>query len=219
MIVSCHVPKTAGTSFGELLKKQYGERLCLDYGDRVGWETPEAAAWRASRPISDMVLGRQVDCVHGHFYVSKYLGLDHDIRIVTFVREPVERVISNFRFLQSHPEIQHPLVSLFHDARPSLRDWASWSWARNLQSRILDGVALEGMALVGITERYRESIERFDARFGTALCDLDDGTFANRSDDEVEVSPEEREVIMRLNLQDVQLYQRALALFEMESGR
>lgn len=120
MIVSCHVPKTAGTSFGELLVKNFGDRVLLDYGDRVGWDTDEGIAWRESRNLLNKPLPSKVHCVHGHFYLSKYLSLQPNLRVVTFVRDPVERVISNFRFLRSHPKIRHPLVAAFHEANPTL---------------------------------------------------------------------------------------------------
>lgn len=214
MIVSCHVPKTAGTSFGELLVRYFSDRVHLDYGDRVGWDTEEGNAWREERKTSQRPLGPQIECVHGHFYVSKYLDLIPHPLIVTFLRQPVERVVSNFRFLRAHPEIRHPLVAEFHKAKPDLKEWAAWPWARNLQSKVLAGIALENMALVGITEHYRKSIERFDAIFHTKLQVYDQGEMANRSTDEMEATASDREVIRRLNTVDMQLYERALALFE-----
>jgi hypothetical protein len=35
MIISVHIPKTAGTSFGLALKDKFGERLKPKYGDRL----------------------------------------------------------------------------------------------------------------------------------------------------------------------------------------
>ena len=77
MLVSIHIPKTAGTSFGDLLKLEYGPRLMLDYGDWVGLNSPEAISHRTRRKQEMMAQSAQIaanfECIHGHFIADKYV--------------------------------------------------------------------------------------------------------------------------------------------------
>lgn len=79
MIVSIHIPKTAGTTFRELLYRDFGERLFQDYGDLAGYRSPEADALRARRKLEIRArrdeLMRNFDVIHGHFIADKYIGL------------------------------------------------------------------------------------------------------------------------------------------------
>lgn len=214
MIISCHIPKTAGTTFCKLLTARYRDCLVLDYGDRVGWTGPQAEAWRSSRPLPDGIQADNVKIVHGHFYLSKYLHIFPDAHVVAFVRNPVDRVISNYRYLACHAELNHPLVAEFHRRSPTLLEWAEWSWARDLQSKILKGCSIEAMALLGITERFHESLERFDAVFRSNLAELDIGERHNHSTGSKDVSDDVRTTIAALNPADSLLYQQALVHFE-----
>lgn len=216
MIVSCHVPKTAGTTFRTLLREQFGAGLHLDYGDRVGWTGPEADEWRRGRGVPAAIAAAYnrgaVRIVHGHFYASKYATAYPEAQLVTFLREPVYRVASNYQYLSEHPEIDHPLVSEFHRAKPSLSEWAEWPWARNLQRAVLD-VQLERFALIGITEQLQHSLLLFDANFGTSLA-ASGPTHRYNTSKPMVVEASTRMRIRELNADDLELYRKALARFE-----
>jgi len=88
MIVSLHVRKTAGTSFQEMLKREYGERWLLDYGDWVGVNSPEAIARRQERAADvrrrrDELLA-SYGIIHGHQYIDLFPRVD----FVAFFRDP-----------------------------------------------------------------------------------------------------------------------------------
>ena len=215
MIVSCHVSKTGGKTFRKLLRAQFGDGLHVDYGDRVGWTGPEADEWRRARGVPAAIAtaheqGR-VRVVHGHFYASKYADAYPEAELVAFVREPVARVISNYWFLAEHPEIDHPLVSEFHDAKPDLAQWVEWPWARNLQSSVLD-VPSKRFAMIGITEQFEHSLRAFDANFGTSLAAAGQARRHNATEP-MAVDAGTRARIAELNGDDVELYRRAVARF------
>lgn len=213
MIISCHIPKTAGTSFRYALEASFGNRLYLDYGDRVGWSGDQAETWRRGRGLPEAIKSDSIEVIHGHFYLKKYLDIDRDTAMVTFLREPIDRVISNYRFLYENPQIDHPLVKEFHQELPTLLEWANLPQARDLQSKVLNGCHIEKLAFVGITERYRESLLRFDSLFNTDLANLDTGEFHNKSTNSLIVSKRERNQIAMLNRADHDLYATALSLF------
>lgn len=217
MIVSCHIPKTAGTSFGRLLRRQFSGSLMFDYGDRVGWTGPEADAWRRRRgipeAIKEAVRQGDVSVIHGHFHISKYAKAYPDADLVCFVRDPVARVISNYRFLLENPQIDHPLVRDFHATTPSLADWAEWPWARNLQTAVID-IPSRGLAMIGVTEKFDTSLEVFDRKFNTNLRAAVTSVRENRSSVEVPVTPEIVSRIRSLNLLDQNLYDHACRLVD-----
>ena len=158
MIVSIHVPKTAGTSFGQLLKDRYGPRLMLDYGDWAGFDSPEAIAHRARR-TSEMrgrreEIERDYDVIHGHFVADKYEELFSPTLFVAFFRDPYQQAISNFTYLKSNPQISHPAVKIFHDAEMSVFDYLSWDAVRNPQLAFLGRVPIDSLAMVGLTEQF-----------------------------------------------------------------
>jgi hypothetical protein len=79
MIISVHIPKTAGTSFGEDLNGAFGARLFADYGDWPEVATPEGQAHNEQRRAEvlarlDEIAGR-FDAIHGHFTAGKYLNV------------------------------------------------------------------------------------------------------------------------------------------------
>ena len=79
MIISIHVTKTAGTSFGAALKREFKERFMHDDEDWAGYKSPEAEARRAAnrtrmRDRRDELLQR-FDVIHGHFVPEKFAGM------------------------------------------------------------------------------------------------------------------------------------------------
>lgn len=99
MIISIHIPKTAGNAFKEMLTEAYGERVRADYGDWVGVNTPEAIARREARTEKARAnkdeLLRKYDIIHGHFKADKYMGLFPRTDLVAFFRDPYQQAISN----------------------------------------------------------------------------------------------------------------------------
>ena len=217
MIVSCHIPKTAGMSFGRLLQRHFMGSVMSDYGDRVGWTGPEADAWRRRRgipeAIKEAVTQGNVSVIHGHFYISKYAEAYPDADLICFVRDPVARVISNYRFLLENPQIDHPLVRDFHATRRSLSEWAELPWARNLQTAIVD-VPIRNLAMIGVTEKFDTSLKIFDRKFNTNLRVAVASVRDNRSSVEVPVTSEVVSRIRSLNSLDQDLYDHACGLVD-----
>ena len=76
VILSIHVPKTAGMSFGGILKAEYGNRLLLDYGDYQNWVEPQRRPAILRRVQEEARLRRDellenYQVIHGHFFPEK----------------------------------------------------------------------------------------------------------------------------------------------------
>lgn len=82
-IIFLHIPKTAGTSLRQVIKKEYPRSQCVF----IYSHTPEfLAAVRKKLPRARMVYG------HLSFGIHEILGIE--ARYVTFLRHPVRRVLS-----------------------------------------------------------------------------------------------------------------------------
>ncbi len=76
MLISVHMPKTAGTSFTESLRGLFGDGLTLAYGDRpLHRSASQRNRQAALRALQIAALGLEdsgLDCVHGHFLPLAY---------------------------------------------------------------------------------------------------------------------------------------------------
>jgi len=81
--------------------------------------------------------------------------------VVTFVREPVARVVSHWRWAnRKHPDAEGPCTLLQFAARPV---------HQNVQSRYLQGAPLDEILCLGVTERFGESLQLLEKRSGIRL--------------------------------------------------
>ena len=224
MIISIHVPKTAGTSFRLRLEAAYGARMLADYGDWVGYNTPEAIERRATR-MAEMrarrdELIRDYDVIHGHFIADKYAGLFPNGRFAGFFRAPYQQAVSNYRFLLRHKGAGHPGVDEFHRVKPSLIEFIAA--VPNVQATYLGQVALDDFAMVGLTEQYERSVALFGAVFAREMPPETERSTVNpeRTEGETyDISPEVRQAVDRHRPADVELYRRAVERFERLAAR
>ncbi len=223
LIASIHIPKTAGTSFRFLLQAMFGARALFDYGDLVGYDTPETVARRALRTAEmrarrDELL-RDYDIIHGHFIADKYAGLFPGVRFAAFFRDPYQQAVSNYRYLLRHPEIDHPGVKAFHEARISLLEFIEV--VTDVQSRFLGQMAVEDLAMVGLTEQYERSIALFAAVSGRRLPleAVRENVNADRQGEAYPIDAAVRKAIDSHRAADVELYRRACERFAWLAAR
>ncbi len=213
MIVSVHIPKTAGTSFREDLRGAFGPRLLLDYGD---W--PEAATaetrTRDERRRAAMLAEAggyvaRYDAIHGHFAARKYLNVFPATTLIAFVRDPYQHAISSYEFARRLPPVEHPAHRAFLERRMSLVDLVEA--VPNHQSTYFAGISIENFAMVGLTERYERSLALFEAISGIPMPRRSTLLNANLDKErgDYEVSADVRRAVERYRAEDVKLYHRA----------
>ncbi len=217
MIVSVHVPKTAGMSVLAFLEAALGKAAVRrDYrgGPAIeGGASPPAVLFQRALDRIDRVrlarAGDEVGAVHGHFRASKYADLDAPL--IGWVRDPVERVASHYQHFRRLPEKNRHAEAV--RAGLGLVDFAARPGLRDLQCRYLD-VPLERFAFVGRTGRFAEDLPRMAERLGLpALAPELRNTNPHRSGDRWEISAEDREAIRALNPGDVALVERIDEVF------
>jgi hypothetical protein len=171
VIVSIHIAKTAGTTFGRLLQIEFGDRLLLDYGDWVGFNSSEAIARRRQRAAETRTrraeLTTAYGVIHGHFVADKYLGLFPSTDWVAFFRDPYQQAISTYQYLLNNPQIEHPGVCRFHQVKPSLSDFCRET--ADPQTGFLGSLSVAQLTMIGIAEEFPRSVLLFNKIFGRRL--------------------------------------------------
>lgn len=225
-LVFVHVPKTAGTTFRrEILMPAFRRReIYLIYDSirfhKVGSWEELAASPKSFRTKLRLVTG------HMPFDVDEILP---NPRYMTFLREPVERAISDYYYCRQDPG------SAVHEAANEL-DLVEFcrrglSQTRNCQARHLSNKVfgadyasdeamlaaakanLDRCFFFGLTERFAESVELFYRKIGyrgpTGRLPV-----RNRSRRPRAIPEEVRAELARCNALDLELYAHARARFE-----
>jgi hypothetical protein len=126
-VVSIHFPKAGGTSLRTQLARLLGDQLSLDYNhDPL---TP------AGRDSSEFPAGKRV--VHGHFRATRYSATA--AYFLTFLRDPVENLLSIYYFWRDFPMSDNPVHQRFLRERPSLIEFASYPGINRLMSQTYFG--------------------------------------------------------------------------------
>jgi hypothetical protein len=205
-----HIPKTAGTSFRLGVEEHLGQKsIIYDYGLKAK-ETSDIFRELLYGEVSDSwhfymeCQNQGIGFVGGHVGIRRFVSGFKIGNSVTFVREPLQRVVSEFQHFVRH-----------YGYEGTMMDFCTRPVMQNRQSQLLQGVPLEAIGFIGVTERYEESIELINARFSWSVAVREDNNFrdlANGEHDQLNES-EEKE-LRQLNQKDIALYRQCTKLFD-----
>lgn len=224
MIISIHVPHTAGTSFRMLLREFYGERLFLDYGDWVGYNTRGSMRRRERRSIEiskkKNELLRDFNAIHGHFTADKYRRILAQASFAAFFRDPFQQTVSDFECMKRYPNIRHPALKVFHDLKPDIVEYIRCPIFQTSQMEFLGSLSLSDLEFVGLTEEFEISVELFNRTFGAKLsATYQANVNPNGNGRPYPIDHDLRKEIARYRSSDVELYERAKERFSREVAR
>lgn len=100
LVVFDHIPKTAGTSFLKVLEANYAPHRRLFCYDKQHLEVDRIR--KGQRSLDDL------DCVSLHGASLILPRIDRPTRVLTFVREPVKRLLSLYYYLLTKPHRDQP---------------------------------------------------------------------------------------------------------------
>jgi hypothetical protein len=147
-LISLHIPKTAGSSFRETLRADYGEVFFCIYKNET-----------------DVPIGCRA--VHGHFEADLFdLSKANRPKIITWLRDPVERAISYYSYWSRFEKAGSPGHQWFLDERPTMIEFAE-KILRNELHNYLKGLSIRDFDFVGIVEHFDEDIIRYQNWFDT----------------------------------------------------
>lgn len=199
-IAFVHLMKTGGQTMRAVLRKNFGLRHC----DMLLMENATQRDWRWVKtcyPFLRSVRGHCVlpnDEILERYYPSA--------RYYTFVRDPVKRAISHYRFREESGDLLDPLHVWLHEHGDYM--CLRLAGERNAQAAI--DVIEGGIGFVGITERFDESLLLWKHWTGLRHADLNYRTVNKRkvSDNQKQqdTSPERIEMLREFHQEDQKLY-------------
>jgi hypothetical protein len=171
LFVSVHVPKTAGTSFKHYLEYVFGDNLVLDYRSKPldsGYEIRaldnSETDTSAFRDIFEKLQSADV-CVHGHFLPAKYLSIFPEAKLISWVRDPAQRLMSHYQFWRQNPQPNHSIARLVLEEDFSFSQFCELHLMQNINSRFFGGLDLERFDFIGVSEEYHQSLEKLSHLF------------------------------------------------------
>lgn len=157
-VVSVHFPKAAGTSLHRQFTDLLGDAVLLDYGN------------------DPLVVGRGATVgfpcgkrlVHGHFHPQRYAHAD--AYRMTFLRHPVDNLISIYFFWRTYPESDNPVHVRFLRERPSILEFAAYPGINRLMSETyFGGFDMGRFDFIGFYESRDTDIRRLAGELGLPL--------------------------------------------------
>lgn len=215
MIISVHIPRTAGSSFRAYLRESPDINLVGDYGSPIMVPAIIRNAYASFGRLKQWLkpLDTSIDCLHGHFLPVKYKGyIDKpEVKFITWLREPADRIRSQYDYcFQSNKAV---------DKSPFQNKVARQSWSfeafytsrqmRNLYTKFLWKFPIENMDFIGIVEHYEEDFHYICQHYFNDINPT--FTYGNRTKSE-EILDDERRQIEHLNQRDYALYRHGLSL-------
>ena len=230
LVVFIHIPKTAGTTFGSVLRATYPPGEVLSLGNIFKGAGGFDARKAARLPLSVKDLSQQAAVLGGHvpFGIRRYLP--DETRYVTLLREPIERTLSQYYSMlgfsskwKSNPLAKGAALEDVLAQRDVIFD--------NLQTRMLSD-ELDPAATVtdemleqakrnlgevflafGLSERFDESLVLIMRRLGLARATYARQRVSDRPRGN-EVPPDVRNSAERANRFDIELHRWATERFE-----
>jgi hypothetical protein len=200
-IISVHIPKTAGTTFRNLLIQHYGiNQVCTHYPD-----SPEVDGTRN--------VTAETKVVHGHFFLREYLEKFPQAKKIAWVRHPITRLISHYFYNKKYPHtIRQDMNQL------SLADYAEFPWKQNEMTKHLKGIKLSDYYFIGVQEFFTEDLTELSDKLGWFNIETSIRDNTNISSEYYELikdilaKPKVLDKIVSLNSEDMDLYQQVLNL-------
>jgi hypothetical protein len=168
MIISLHIPKTAGSSFGLSLKKHFGRKVFFDYDDMHSLQKYFVGE-DVYQNLMHTILVTKEKCIHGHFLLDKWINKFNpsEHTYITWLRDPVERLISEYYYYQRYydPSTAGKAWRRVIEENWSLERFCLSNEFQNIQSLLIGKIPIEQFKFIGITENYEEDFQYFSKTF------------------------------------------------------
>lgn len=205
-LIFIHITKTGGRTIEAVLREIYGE---------INVFTLKRENLKAShRNVEELVPpGKKV--LHSMLWFSELSAFygKNPAPLITWLRDPVERVISNYYFMLRRIQMGRRSQDLCR-SNESLIEYAARKGKRDLMTQFLKGVSLRDLFFVGLLEYLTEDLNDLGRLLGWGREVEPAHRNGNREfrAQFPPVSNEIREEIKKLNQEDMELYQEALSL-------
>jgi hypothetical protein len=222
-VIFLHVPKTAGTTLNRLIEWEYPlfQMYSVD---------PVFFTWSAShlRRLPPRRL-KKTRMFKGHMLFGLHEILPQPATYITVLRDPIDRVMSAFYF--AHTYKLHPLYRKFRREKWTLEDFVRRLPRDNVQCKIVAGAEynlpctkaifeqakenlLRHFSVVGLSERFEESLALMKLRFGWKLWRYSSFNVTRARPKKQDLSQGTLDLIAAKNSFDLALYECAANIFQ-----
>lgn len=223
-VIFIHIPKAAGQTIYGIVGRQYRRDEILILRGSVGQVSP---------PTIEQAAGAKIILGHVHFGLHQHLGGENTY--VTFLREPVSRVLSLYRYIGSstrhhlHAQVANATMTDFVSGQIDTEE------VENGQVRQIAGLTrgtpdasslarakdnlLESCRVVGLVERFDESVILLKRSLGWKMPFYVRKNVTQETPSSDPSDDKALQIIKRRNALDIELYQFACDLFEEQIGR
>ncbi len=163
-----HAPRTGGTALRLAFEHTFGADKVLSLYTPKGEETSPVAKQIFFGPegvqvangfdlLSDHIVANGIELFTSHHSAVKLRCFDPS-RSFIMLRHPVDRLVSAYRYVRQrrHTEV-------------SFDEYASHPGRQNTQSKLLGGIALESVGVVGLFDQYDDFVRRLNQVFGLSV--------------------------------------------------
>ncbi len=170
IIVSVHLPKTAGTTFLYYLNQLSHALFLMDKADmplashyekRKMQNLPEDMKRYLQMATVAAENRESFVIVHGHFLATKYDHIFPENRSLVWLRDPAQRLVSHYEFWKRNPQPDNDICREMIQKDMDLKTFAQFEPMRNIYSRFLGSRSIKSFSFVGIVEQFNQSVELF----------------------------------------------------------
>jgi len=226
-----HLPKTGGISLRSVIFSNYPPSVIY----QIEPSSPvRSIRYLKSLPKKDLA---RLRVITGHTLWGVHGILPQSFVYLTMLREPVERVLSLYSYVRSSPT--HRLYKEANALDISLQDFLRWDKVRheveNQQTKLLAGrwgghvkctaelleaakSHLEKYMVVGLTERFADSLSLFAQVFGWQNVSVVRANVTSKRLRREDTDENTLQFIAELNRCDLELYHLAQRLFEQQKS-
>jgi hypothetical protein len=200
-----HIPKTAGTSFRNALQRNERVHLLADYGKDNPATSPELGCLEPEQltPESKVFKADKFNFICGHVDYERYAHCVSPESVVSIVRNPVERIVSEYQHLKR----LYGLNIGFHKFISSLAQ-------QNKQLNYLKGLEPGCGPLIGLTSHYGYFVEVFSRQSGLPMESIEENRApVSDVEDRFNISPEEIKAAFFYNKKDIHFFFRCVRVF------
>jgi hypothetical protein len=201
------------------LQARFGDSMLLAYRGQVRAKAPivpfdgkllaELEPQHKER-LAQYCRTNDVACIHGHFTLPSLCEIFPDAPCITFLREPVDRLISAY----NHMYTTMPQAA----ERTSFEQFVTNPRTRNVYEQLGVLQCLDALRFIGITEQYERSLRLLEHKFPDlgSLAFEEANVSQQKRFTKADVTPEMRQRLREANDGDVEIYEAARACFEEE---
>ncbi len=228
VIIFQHIPKTAGTTLRYIIQYQFPpSSICELYGS----SGPHVERINKLKNLSESQR-KKIKIINTHLGFGLHKFMSQPYTYITFLREPIERVISMYYYYQKtkNPIFQHLSLQEFVQTYGAVQNGMTKNLSgvtlkrQLLQPKDKDKVPFSEenldiakknlqthFKLVGISEKFDESLMLLKRILGWKIPLHDKSNVSKRARD---IPQETLSLIEKLNQFDLQLYEYAKLVFE-----